>query len=55
MTIFPLIMVRAEKFKIWQTQNSKPVLQDELDPIFVCPDIFIEMEGWVILFVHIMH
>ncbi len=41
MTISPLIIVRFENFKIWHTLASKPILQDGLDSIFVCPDIFL--------------
>ncbi len=40
MAISHLIIVRFEKFKIWHAQESKPVLQDILDPIYVCPNIF---------------
>ena len=45
MAISPLIMVRFEKFKIWHTQENKPVLQDGLDPIFVRPDVFLSASG----------
>ncbi len=45
MAISPLIMVRFKKFKIWHTQENKPVLQDGLNPIFVCPYVFLSASG----------
>ena len=45
MTISPLIMVQFEKFKNWHTQESKPVLQGGLDPIFVRPHVLLSVSG----------
>ncbi len=39
--VSPLMIVRFEKFVIGHIQESKPVLQDELDPIFVRPDVLL--------------
>ncbi len=38
-------MVRFEKFKKWHTQESKPVLQGGLDPIFVRPRVLLSVSG----------
>ncbi len=38
-----IIMVRIEKK--WHIQESKPVLQDGLDPIFVLPYTFLSVSG----------